>query len=46
MILVTHLVTLFFLNVKKQIGHNPTNPYYSFALSCIPDAFLTTINHF
>nr|DAV61222.1 MAG TPA: hypothetical protein [Caudoviricetes sp.] len=46
MILVTHLVTLFFLNVKKRIGHNPTNPYYSFALSRIQDLFLTTIHHF
>ena len=46
MILVTHLVTLFFLNVKKRIGYNPTNPYYSFALSCVPDEFLTTINRF
>nr|DAF23839.1 MAG TPA: hypothetical protein [Caudoviricetes sp.] len=46
MIPVTHLVTLFFLNFKKLIGHNPTKPCYSFALSCIPDAFLETIYHF
>nr|DAT96661.1 MAG TPA: hypothetical protein [Caudoviricetes sp.] len=46
MILVTHLVTLFFINVQKRIGNNLTKPYYSFALSCITDEFLTTINRF
>ena len=46
MILVTHLVTLFFVNVAKYMGYKPTQLPFQQVFRRVADMFLTLLNHF